>query len=271
MHVRALLLGLGMLGLSACTLLVGTTGLSDGASSAGEGGVDGASLPSEAATDAMVDGAGDASTDADAAVGLPCVGRSEVTGWGSFTKEPGANVTIAGDKLTATASTTGVGQKVREIANYDPAGFVPSRVRVAYQVTFEPSASMYFEPGCSIHVIGPNGTVLRHIPTVDGTRLVEYLNVYKSGADDDRTRTITTSLASNRATHSFDVTISLSGSSALVETIVDGTPGRFDGITLEEKPTGYYVNCGIPYGSQTSGPSGSLTVDVRGMAITACR
>lgn len=267
MRLRSVIVATGMLVLSACTLFVSTTGLSDGETPAPP---DSATVetgtPTDAATDAPVP-PNEAGTDAGVDATPPCTGLVTTSGWSEFTRQ--ANVTVAGATLTASVTTSAVGQDKQAVATYEK-GFAPKTLHVVYDMDIRPNPTMYFEPGCSIFVYGANGdTLFRHIPGLSGTGLREYVNVYTTAGSDDRERVLG-AVPSGTSSHHVDVTFKITGTSAVVDTIFDGTTGHFDAITLLSLAEGFYVNCGIPYSSQVSGTSGNLTVDVRAFTLSAC-
>lgn len=260
-----------MLVLSACTLLVSTSGLSDpqGTPAPDGGKTETGAPPSDGGADGAVVGNDGGGADSAVDAGSPCPGRFATAGWGSFGPEPGASVVISGDRLTATVTTNAVGASGSAVATYFTESLSPKMLHVAYDLEVRPNPTMYFEPGCSVFLLGPTETLARHIPGVNGTDLIDYVNVYKTGPDDDRQRVVST-IPNTTSKHHIDVTFTVTGKNAVVDTDIDGSKRRWDGITLDAIPRGFFVNCGIPFSSQTSGGNGSVTVDVSALSLSAC-
>lgn len=259
-----------MLLLSACTLLVSTSGLSEpDGTTPGDGGGAEAALPRDGGVDGSVSATDGGGPDAQVDSGPACPGQFATTGWKSFGPESGANVVIAGDRLTATVTTNAVGASGAAVATYFTNSFSPKTLHVSYDMDVRPNPTMYFEPGCSVFLLGPTETLARHIPGVSGTDLIDYVNVYKTGPDDDRQRVVAT-IPNTTSKHHIDVTFTLTAKSVVVDTDIDGSKKRWDGIILDAVPKGFFVNCGVPFSTQTSGATGSVTVDVSALSLTAC-
>jgi len=251
------------LAVGACSLAVGTSGLSGGGTEAPDSEaatLDAARTP-DAGADAMVTDA----TVPDA--GFSCDGVARITTFGLFS--PTSGVVLQGGTLTATGSTNAKSERLSAIGQWD-VPTVPSRMFLSYDLSLTASDVVYFEPGCGVYLEDTVGeTVLRHTFAANHSGFAAYLNLTAADGGTDNRITDFAELPSGETTRHVELLLAMSGANASVDLKVDGLP-RSETVVFAAPPHKLVFRCGIIYGEQGEPGAATTTVTIRSLSISLC-
>lgn len=248
----------------ACSLVVDTNGLS-GAEAGADGGGDAGTTPESGTTDGPATDS--PATDGTApGGGFDCDGGTRLTSFETFT--PNGAVTISGSTITATGSTTAVGQQIAAVARGD-FNTVPRRLLVAYDLVLTRSDVVYIEPGCGVYLQNNAQTILRQTFAANHSEFSSYLDVDLPDGGQTSQFTDFAELPSGESTRHVEVLLTTSGTTVTANVTVAGLL-RSDPLVLLDTPSAFFVRCGISYGEQQSPGSETTTVTVKNLEISLC-
>ncbi len=246
--------------LSACSLLVDTSGLSVRSDAAAG---DGPSVDNPTTSDG-----GDGALPAPDAAPI-CSGGTTFTTFADFDRV--GNVVVTASSVTAVASTSALGAQSGSFVRRD---FIPAppRVHLAYDLTLTRSDVLYVEPGCSVVLLNNADENLRQTFYVDQGVVGQNLDIALSdGGLEHRNTAFWPLPPSGPSTLHVDVDLTTSGVNAKIDVTVDGKT-RSDQFAVPEVSIGFFLRCGVLHASRYSSGSAteSKSVTIANPRLTLC-